>query len=146
MTKCWNRCGLSSALAFACLMSAMVPALTQDAAKSAIEKWRPKDGLYDMDNGGAFFVPCDKYPQHYFELSKRVIAANEIYKCKVTKITDAAPGILRLNANCDDVTDGKAKSVITLRKIDEKSFFMSWTSNQGSRFTYCQASDEGGAK
>jgi hypothetical protein len=127
-------------------MSVIMPALAQDAAKSAPDNWRPKDGLYDMDDGGAFFVPCDKYPEHYVELSKRVIAANEVYKCRVTKIADAAPGVLRLNANCDDVTDGKTKSVITLRKIDEKSFFMSWTSNQGSRFTYCQASDEDRAK
>jgi hypothetical protein len=45
-----------------------------------------------------------------------VIATNEVYKCKVTKVTAAAPGVLRLNANCDDVSDGKTKSVITLRR------------------------------
>jgi hypothetical protein len=123
-----------------------MPAPAQDAAKSAPEKWRPKDGMYDLDNGGAFFVPCEKYPEHYIELGKREIAANEIYKCKVTKVTDAAPGVLRLDANCDDVATGKQKSIITLRKIDEKSFFMSWSSDRGSRFIYCQASDEGGAK
>ena len=122
-------------------MGATLPAPAQDAAKPAPEKWRPKDGLYDMDDGGAFFVPCDKYPQHYVELGKREIAANEVYQCKVTKITDAAPGILRLNANCDDVNFGKQKSIITLRKIDEKSFFMSWSSDQGSRFTYCRDKD-----
>jgi hypothetical protein len=146
VTKCWNRYGLLSALAFACLMSAIVPALAQDAAKSIIEKWRPKDGMYDLDNGGAFFVPCEKYPQHYVELGKREIAANEVYKCKVTRVTDAAPGVLRLNANCDDVNDGKTKDVITLRRIDDKSFFMSWTKDQGSRFIYCRESDDSGAK
>ena len=122
------------------LVGASTPMLGQ-STKSTPEKWRPKDGLYDVDDGGAFFVPCDKYPEHYVELSKRVIASNEVYKCKVTKITETAPGTLRVNANCDDVTDGKSKSVITLRKIDDKSFFMSWSRDQGSRFTYCKESD-----
>jgi hypothetical protein len=63
-----------------------------------------------------------------------------MYKCIVTTITDVNLNTLRLNANCDDVTEGKLKSVITLRKIDEKSFFMSWGRDQGSRFTFCQES------
>ena len=127
-------------------MIAPTTTAAQNAAKSAPEKWRPKDGLYDMDDGGAFFVPCDKYPQHYVELGKRVIAANEVYQCKITKIADAASGVLRLNANCDDVSLGKQKSIITLRKIDENSFFMSWSGDQESRFTYCRASDADGSK
>ncbi|WP_298254736.1 hypothetical protein [Bradyrhizobium sp.] len=146
MKKFQRRDRISSSLAFACLMSAITPGLAQDAAKSAPEKWRPKDGLYDMDDGGAFVVPCEHSGSHQIELAKRLIGENEVYKCIVTKVTDVDANMLRLNANCDDVSDGKIKSVITLRKIDDKSFFMSWSSDQGSRFTYCEAIDAGGNK
>lgn len=124
-------------------MSASTPALAEDAARPAAEKWRPKDGMYGREDGRAFTVPCENLPLHYIELSKREIAANEIYVCKVTKITDAAPDVLKLNANCD-FESGKSKSVITLRKIDDKSFFMSFTNGQGSRFVYCHENDERG--
>lgn len=138
----WNRYSLLSSVALVFFMSALAPLLAQNSTKPITEKWRPKDGLYDMDDGGAFFVPCEHAGFHQIELSKRLIGANEMYKCIVTKIIDAGPGTLRLNANCDDVTDGKTKDVITIRKIDDKSLFMSWSTDQGSRFTYCRQSDD----
>jgi hypothetical protein len=144
--KSWYRYGLLSTLTFACLMGAPTPTPAQNTAKPSPEKWRPKDGLYDMDDGGAFFVPCENSGSHQIELGKRLIGENELYKCIVTKVTDVGANTLRLNANCDHVTDGKTKDVITLRKIDDKSFFMSWSSDQGSRFTYCKESDAGNGK
>jgi|SRR5579872_1144454 len=91
-----------------------------------------------MDDGGAFFVPCDHSGFHQIELSKRLIGLDEAYICIITKVTDVNSNMLRLNANCDGVTDGKSKNVITLRKIDDKSFFMSLGRDQGTRFTFCR--------
>jgi len=119
-------------------------ALAQNSTKPAIDIWRPKDGLYGFDNGTAFAVPCENLPLHYIELSKRLIAANEIYKCKVTKLTDVAADTLRLDVNCDDATDGKSRGVMMLRKIDEKSFLMGWRGRSESRFVYCHPNDERG--
>jgi hypothetical protein len=144
-----QRCGyyaLFSVLAFSvftCLVSASTPALAEDATRSAAEKWRPKDGMYGQESGRAFTAPCENLPLHYIELSKREIAANEMYACKITKITDGAPDALKLNVNCH-FESGKSKSVITLRKIDDKSFFMSFAKGQGSRFVYCHENDERG--
>jgi hypothetical protein len=71
-----KRCVLiSCAAALTYLIGAWAPTLAQDATKQATEKWRPKDGLYDFDNGTAFAVPYDNLPLHYIELSKRLIAA-----------------------------------------------------------------------
>jgi hypothetical protein len=64
-----RRYGLFSSLALSCLISASTPAVAQNAAKSTPEKWRPKDGLYDMDDGGAFFVPCEHFGFHQVELN-----------------------------------------------------------------------------
>jgi hypothetical protein len=143
-----ERCGryglfsISFFSAFSCVMSVSTLIFAQDAAKPATERWRPKDGIYGYDDGRAFTVPCENFPLHYVELSKGSIAANEMYVCKFTTITDAAPGVLRLNASCD-TNSGKFKSVITLRKIDEKSFVMSSPGKQ-SRFVYCHENDERG--
>lgn len=51
--------------------------------------------------------------------------------CKVTKLTDTAPGALRINMICNeseidgDDDDGQDyKEIMTLRQVDDKSFLM----------------------
>jgi hypothetical protein len=132
-----------SAAALACLVSASTPTLAQGSTTPVIEKWRPEDGLYGLDSGQAFVPPCDDLPLHHIELGKKLIVAIEVYQCKITRLKDIAPGTLRLDANCD-TDDGKSKDVITLRKIDEKSFFMRW-SGKGRpewRFVYCSKDED----
>ena len=116
------------------------PATAQSHPKTAPEKWRPKEGLYGLDKGIA--APCDSHPLSYVEFSKHRIGADEVYKCDIKKVADAGPGQLRLDANCDDETEGKTKDVITLRRIDDNSFFINWRGKPVSRFTYCRGVDE----
>jgi hypothetical protein len=120
----------------------MVPAVAQDAAKQTVEKWRPKDGLYGLDSGKTS-TPCENLPLHYIELGKRLIAANEMYECKIAKITDAAPGLLRLDTICD-AANKKSRGVMTLRRIGEKSLVMRWHGPPDWRFVYCHEDDERG--
>lgn len=118
-----------SAAALACLMGASKPAFSQDIAKPISEKWRPKDGLY-IEPSTEFTGPCEDAAPFLFELSKKRFVVDERSGCRVTRITDTAPGALRLDMICDEVDnpdegDGKKyKEVMTLRKIDDGSFFM----------------------
>lgn len=125
-----------------CSIGAATPTPAQDGAKPAVEKkWRPKDGIYGFDMGTA--APCDSHPLSYVELSKGTIGADEVYKCKIRKVTDAGPGLLRLDATCDDETKGKYSDIITFRKIDETSFFMSTQPRRPpSKLAYCRGIDE----
>src|SRR5581483_12308563 len=111
-------------LALACLISA--PALTwaQNAAKPVSEKWRPKDGSY-ID---AETEQCRDIPSYGLELGKKRFVVNELWACKITKITDTAPSTLRLDMICDEVEvkgddEGKIYNEIMIaRRIDEGSF------------------------
>jgi len=126
-----------------CSIGASTLASGQDSTKPAIEKkWRPRDGIYGLDPGKA--GPCESFPLSDIELSKHSIGSNEIYKCNIKKVTDAAPGVLRLDASCDHETHGKYRDVITFRKIDETSFFArsAQFGRSSSRLVYCRGVDE----
>jgi hypothetical protein len=119
--------------AIVCLIGTLTLAVAQDNAKSASAKWRPKDGPY-IEAGRELTGSCEAADPFLFGLSKKHFGIEERYGCKVTKITDTAPGALRLDMTCnesdnaDDGEDGKDyKEVMTLRKIDDRSFFMRMT-------------------
>lgn len=131
---------MHSAFSFACLMSASAPALAQDSTKLALEKWRPKEGTYAAP--GADFGPrCGEFGDVIIELGQRSISGNE-WGCKITKLTDTAPGVIRLEMTCNDYNlaeyindkdpnpyERKFKEIMLLRKIDEKSMFVRKTQN-----------------
>jgi hypothetical protein len=120
-----------SVVIFAFLIDSSAFALAQDQSKPNIEKWRPKDGAY-IEAGTAAAGRCEAADPFIFALSRKKYGIEERYGCTVTKITDTAPGALRLDMTCnesenadDGEEEGKnSKEVMTLRKINENSFFM----------------------
>lgn len=118
-----------SALTLTCLICTPAPTFAQKA-----EKWRPKDGLY-IEAGTEFTGPCEGAAPFLIELSKKSVKISESETCKITKFTDTAPGALRLNMICneseidgDDDPGQDYKEIMTLRRVDEKSFFMRMSS------------------
>lgn len=121
-----------SAVVFACLIGTSVCAQAQGSQKPASEKWRPRDGLY-IEAGTTLTGPCEGTAPFLFELSKKRFVVDERSGCKVMKITDTAPGAVRLDMTCNESEtagddDGKDyKEIMTLRQIDDGSFFMHLT-------------------
>jgi hypothetical protein len=128
---------MRSAFALAWLVSISTTILAQDSAKPA-EKWRPKDGLYDAP-GANLNDRCMDHTEFVVELADKSISGNE-WGCKITNLTDQAPGAIRLDMTCSDYNlaefikdpnpeERKFKEIILLRKIDEKSMFVRKTVN-----------------
>ena len=117
---------------FAGLIASATPALAQQpTASPATEKWRPNDGLYAMP-GRDFDASCGEYGDVIVALSESHIGGSE-WGCKVTRLTDTAPGAVRLDMTCSDYNlaeslklpeDKDFKEVMYLRKIDDKSMLV----------------------
>ena len=142
------------AFAVACLTCAP-PAFAQDSAtppaasdaKSAIAKWRPKDGVYayrDKD----FVAHCEEAAYLDIDLAKKHVGGNE-WNCDVGKITDTAPGAIKLEMTCDDYNlaewikapEGKQfRETMLLNKIDQRSMYVRKTSNGKFKDARWQAS------
>lgn len=120
-----RRCLVSFAT-LACLIGVSTLALAQGSAKPAPEKWRPQDGPY-VDASENLAERCEDPPDFSLRLRDKAITSNESWSCKVTRFTDTSPGSLRLDLACVDLYERKFKEVMTLRKIDEKSFFVRMT-------------------
>jgi hypothetical protein len=102
-----------------------LPALAQDATTPATPKWRPKPGIYAIPGKG-FEEACGEFQDVIVELAERAISGHE-WNCKVTRLTDTAPGAIRLDMTCDDYNlagflkepeDKIFKEVMLLKKID----------------------------
>ena len=130
--------------ALTCLSSAAMPACAQDSTKPAMEKWRPKDGTY-AEAGKNFESRCGEFGDVTVELAEQSISGSE-WGCKITKLTDTAPGAIRLNMTCNDYNlaqninehdpnpyDREFKEIMLLRKINEKTLVVRKTEN--GRFT-----------
>jgi hypothetical protein len=127
-----------SALTLFCLMSASTLPLAQDRTQPATEKWRPKEGIYahpDKD----FISQCGESGYVAVSLGEKSVNGDE-WSCRVIKLTDTAPGAIRLDLTCDDYNlaenikdpnpyERKFKEVMLLRKIDGKSMFLQKTLN-----------------
>ncbi|WP_298254742.1 hypothetical protein [Bradyrhizobium sp.] len=141
---------LSPALLLAvllCLICTSIASLAQSAANLVPENWRPKDGKY-IEAGTEFAGPCEDAPGFLVELSKRAVGIDELEKCRVTSFTDTAPGVFKINMTCSERKnsgyDGlkNYREVMTLRKINDQSFFMHMTDKgkfprQEWRVNYC---------
>lgn len=125
-------------LALACLTGASASALAQDQTKPSAEKWRPKDGIYAAPDKD-FIRQCRDSADVVVSLSEKTISGNE-WSCKVTKLSDTAPGAIRMDMTCndynlaEDIHDPKPeerqfREVMLLRKIDEKSMLVRKTLN-----------------
>ena len=114
-------------------------AFAQEGTKASSEKWRPKDGTYADPKSP--YTTCGDFGELIVELAEHSISGNE-WSCKVTKLTDTAPGAIRLDMRCDDYNlalsingrnpnayDRKFKEIMLLRKIDGESVFVRKTQN-----------------
>ena len=138
-------------LALACLTGASVSALAQDQTKPSAEKWRPKAGTYALP-GKDFIDRCGEFGDVIVSLAEKDISGNE-WSCEVTKLTDTAPGAIKLDMTCNDYNlaedihdpnpeERKFKEVMLLRKKDENSIFVRRTQNgqfkgPEARASYC---------
>ena len=109
-------------------------------SKPTSEKWRPKDGIYAVP-GPNFATRCGDQAEAYVELAENFIGGNE-YGCQIQKITDPSPGLVRLEATCDDAqTEKPKKESILLKRIDARTF--SWShitvgkKDPSTAFSYC---------
>jgi hypothetical protein len=117
-----------------------MPGFALDSAKPAAEKWRPKDGLYASPDKD-FENQCGEYGDVIVELAEKSISGRE-WSCEITKLTDTAPGAIKLDMTCNDYNlaeninerdpnpyGRKFKEIMLLKKIDEKTIFVRKTLN-----------------
>jgi len=103
----------------------------------ATEKWRPKEGTY-AEPGVNFGLRCGEFGDFIIELNEKSISGNE-WSCKITKLTETAPGAIRLDMTCYDYNlaefikdpnpEKEFREIMLLRKIDGKSVFVRKTQN-----------------
>src|SRR5882757_1342657 len=75
-------------------------ALAQDSTKATSEKWRPKEGTY-AEPGTDFSLRCGEFGDFIGDLTHNSISGSE-WSCKIRKLTDTAPGAIRLDMTCSD--------------------------------------------
>jgi len=115
-------------------------AYAQGVPKVSTQKWRPKDGIYVVP-GPNFATRCGDQAEAYVELAENSIGGNE-YGCTIHKMTDPAPGLMKLEATCDDAqTEKSKKELILLKRIDDSTFLWSHivrgANKDGVKFAYC---------
>jgi len=90
------------ALVISALLGAPTSALAQPSAASTLEKWRPTDGYYESP-GKDFDSDCRKaYGVFTIELAEKSVSGFE-WNCSVNRVTDTAPGAIKLNMTCYDI-------------------------------------------
>lgn len=139
-----------AAFTLAGLLCVVAPALAQEIARPA-GKWRPRDGLY-VEPGARLVERCTVRTEYFVALADKSISGNE-WGCKITRLTDTAPGEIKLDMTCNDynlaydIKDPKGearefKETMLLRKIDRTSIFERKTLNgkfvgPGGPISYC---------
>lgn len=135
---------LLSIFFFPFLSGAISSAVVLDQSIAADENWRPKDGIY----GNKACAGRDKDSEEdvvVIDLSKKSIAPFE-QQCTITRLTDVAPDIIKLDVACTDVsTDKPFPEIFILKKVDRKNIFLRETQERkftrpGLKMAYC--SDE----
>lgn len=116
--------------------------LAQEAAKTATDKWRPKDGTY-AEPGPDFNARCGEFGDTQIDWDANRISGGE-EGCKIAKLSDSAPGSIRLNVVCHSAErEGRPyKEIIVLKKIDDKTIFLRETQDgkfkrPGGQMSYC---------
>jgi hypothetical protein len=113
--------------------------------------WRPKDGVY-ASPGKDFNRQCGEYGDVTIKLTEKRVSGNE-WGCDVTKLSDTAPGSIKLDMTCDDYNlaeflndpdweNRKFNEIMLLKRINEKTIFIRKTLNgkfvnAGWRASYC---------
>ncbi len=130
-------------LGIAVLVGAAETAPAQEAAKPAMDTWRPKDGVYAV-TGRRFSDRCLEFGDTSIDWKNNNINGGE-EECKINRTTDTAPGELRLDLTCTDIERPTPhKEIILLKKINETTLFLRETQNgkfgrPGAQFAYCPA-------
>lgn len=110
-----HRVFLVAVLCASLLIGAAAAAFAQDSSKEALGKWRPKGGLYAKP-GDKFSQICNESDALEIDISEDSVSGNE-WSCKITKLTDTAPGVIRLNMTCSDYNLG-----LSINDPDEREF------------------------
>ena len=120
-----------STLVLALAFGAVAPTLAQDAAPLAEAKWRPKEGTY-ASPGKGFAEACGEFGDLIVGLREKDISGHE-WSCKVRKLTDTAPGAIRIDMTCSDYNlaedlkkpeETEFKEIVLLKKIDDKTMLV----------------------
>lgn len=133
---------MQTAFALAFLMSAAMAAVAQEGARPVAEKWRPKDGTYLGAKTDPKYDRCLDFGDLVVELAEKSIGGSE-WGCKIVKLTDTAPGTIRLDVACTTLEREKPyNDIITLTKIDDKTILYSPATNRkfrhlGEQMSYC---------
>ncbi|WP_342712202.1 hypothetical protein AAFG13_12665 [Bradyrhizobium sp. B124] len=119
-------------LALTCVAGQITEASAQNKINSAVEKWRPADGLY-ASPGKDFEAQCLEYGDFIIELSRNSVGGNE-WGCKIRTVSDIADGTVRLDMSCNDYNlaetlgsrgrkaeDRRFQETMLVRRIDEKA-------------------------
>jgi hypothetical protein len=124
-----------AAFGLAWLLSGAAPAFAVDSGKPAMEKWRPKDGLYAGPTN--FNDKCRDSPDLFLELADKSLSAAGEEMCKIVKLADTASGTITLDVSCTDVgRERPYKKIILLKKIDKTTIFWRATAEAKLKFTY----------
>src|SRR6185437_9861224 len=112
------------------------PSLAQENGVAAPAPWRPAKGLYEMTVGN-----CKEFADLIIDLADKFVSGNE-WSCDVTKLTDVAPGSIRVDMTCSDFNlaekldpknpnsdTRRFKEFMYLKKIGEKSMSVRKTEN-----------------
>jgi hypothetical protein len=136
-----QRVFMRSAFLLASLIGALAPATAQNSTKPTIEKWRPKDGPY-ANLGADFSERCRDFGEVTIDLAEKSIGSSE-QKCDIIKLTDTAPGAIRLDISCVS-TDREEphKEIILLKKAKENAIFYRQTYKEkfnypDAKYSYC---------
>jgi hypothetical protein len=123
--------------AIACLSSsAVVSSVAQVGPGPLAEKWRPQDGTYASPNQ-EFESQCGEFGDIVIALSEKVVSGRE-WSCKINRLSDTAPGAIRLDMTCDDFNlaerlkapeDKQFREVMLLKRINAESMLVRKTLN-----------------
>src|SRR5262249_892774 len=119
-----------ASLALCCLFIPVETASAQDKAKTTTDKWRPKDGIYGEPKRDSE-DQCPEASTLTIELAEKSVSGYE-WGCKINKLTDTAPGAIKLDMTCYDynlaeslyprdpkVEEKQFKEVMLLKRIDD---------------------------
>jgi hypothetical protein len=124
------RPALSASIALIVCLLGPLRAHGQDGRQTPIETWRPQDGTYAAP-GKDFVSQCGEFGDIIIAFSEKAILSNE-RNCKIVKLTDTAPGAIRLSLICDDYNlalsigdpdpyERKFKEILLLKRIDNNT-------------------------
>lgn len=82
------------------LLGVVLPAASQEHANLSPDKWRPKNGIY-AEHDADFATRCGEFGDLRIGLGKGSISGSE-WGCQIKKVTDTAPGSIRLDLTCSD--------------------------------------------